>query len=211
MPLVKIQELEPDVKLALWRVEETPEEMMDKYSCLSSFKSDAEVFKSGARKMEYLVERALLHSLLNKDIDILHEESGKPYLDGENGLEISISHTLRKGKGFVAIVLSRHGRSGIDIEYQSDRINKIVDKFIREDEKASTTIERLIIWSAKETVYKYFHEQDLQYFEMRCLPFVPMDKGTVVVENLKGGGDLTVGFILDNEYILTYAVNVMQK
>ncbi len=46
------------------------------------------------------------------------------------GYHISISHTL----GYVAVILSRDYEVGVDIEYVSDRVNRISSRFLRDDE-----------------------------------------------------------------------------
>ena len=55
----------------------------------------------------------------------------------------------------------------IDIEYRSDRIERIRSKFLRSDEPFTSIGELLLVWSAKETLYKYFSEDDLMYNEMK--------------------------------------------
>ena len=62
---------------------------------------------------------------------------------------LSISHT----KGYLVMLLSDgKERVDTDIEYRSDRVEHIASRFIRLDENASTTDEKLLIWSAKEAV-----------------------------------------------------------
>ena len=45
--------------------------------------------------------------------------------------------------------------------------------------------QHLINWSAKETMYKFFSEEDLQYFDMRVHPFDVAADGELLVDNLK--------------------------
>jgi 4'-phosphopantetheinyl transferase EntD len=103
------------------------------------------------------------------------------------------------------------GRLGVDIEYRSDRVNKIADKFIRKDEHADTTEERLTIWSAKETTYKYFSEQNLEYYDMKTEPFTATEKGFLEMRNLKSGGSICVNFVITSRYLLTFASEEMKK
>ena len=112
------------------------------------------------REAEKQGERELLKQMLGYDVVLNHNEDGKPLIERYN---ISISHT----KGFVAILLSKGLEVGIDIEYHSDRIQKIAQRFLRSDEKYTLTSDLLTVWCAKEAVYKLFSEQHLTYQEMK--------------------------------------------
>ncbi len=171
-------------------------------------------FLSEKRLKEELCVYALLTAMTGNDhLVIGHEPSGKPQLEGWS---ISISHT----RGWVAIILSTGFQVGIDIEYTSDRVGKVVDRFIREDEQRDTLSQQLINWSAKETVYKLFSEQKLDYFDMRLhsLPseidlvldgkaHVAKDgvEGSVMVDVLKTNGAVAVHYELTSDYVLTYS------
>ena len=112
------------------------------------------------REAEKQGERELLKQMLGYDVVLNHNEDGKPLIEGYN---ISISHT----KGFVTILLSKGLEVGIDIEYHSDRIQKIAQRFLRPDETYTTTSDLLIAWCAKEAAYKLFSEEHLTYQEMK--------------------------------------------
>ena len=171
-------------------------------------------FRSDKRLKEELCVYALLTAMTGNDhLVIGHEPSGKPRLDGWS---VSVSHT----RGWVAIILSTEFQVGIDVEYTSDRVSKVVDRFIREDEQRETLSQQLINWSAKETVYKLFSEQKLDYFDMRLhdLPSeidTVLDRdahvvlggiaGSVLVDVLKTNGVATVHYELTPDYVLTYS------
>ena len=99
-------------------------------------------------------------------LEIKHEESGKPLLEGWH---ISISHT----KGYVAVMLSKTREVGVDIEYVSERIKRIADRFLRPDEHAERISDLLIHWCAKETIYKLYSEQDLTFQQMKVVGLLP--------------------------------------
>lgn len=120
-----------------------------------------------------------------------HEVSALPH--------ISISHT----KGYAALILSDAEEVGIDIEYLSDRVERIAPRFIRYDEHAETTLQKLLLWSAKETVYKLFSEDALGFFDMRLLTFAD---GLMRVENIKRKIIVDVCYETTDDYVLTYAV-----
>ena len=113
--------------------------------------------------------------------------------------QISISHT----RGYAALILSDDSEVGIDIEYRSDRVERIASRFIRPDEKAETTDEKLLLWSAKEAVYKLFSEDNLMFFDMRTLS---IDEGVVRMENIKRNIVVDVHYAFTADYVLTYVL-----
>ena len=133
-------------------------------------------------------------------VEIKHEESGKPLLDGWH---ISISHT----KGYVAVMLSKTREVGVDIEYVSERIKRIADRFLRPDEHAECISDLLIHWCAKETVYKLYSEQDLTFQQMKIVDLdTNKDYFFVESESTSGIAATTKTFYRVNaEYVLTYA------
>lgn len=206
MPLNKIFEPCRGIQVGLWQ-------MAERIDQLPKPKGVDLCFRSDKRLKEELCVYALLTVMTGNDqLVIGHEPSGKPQLDGWS---ISISHT----RGWVAIILSKDFQVGIDIEYASDRVCKVADRFIRADEQRDTLAQQLINWSAKETVYKLFSEHKLDYFDMR-LHALPSDidtvldrdargaetiEGRVMVDVLKTKGVATVHYKLTSDYVLTYS------
>ena len=117
------------------------------------------------------------------------------------GYHISVSHT----KGYAALILSRNQEVAVDIEYFSDRVERISSKFLRKDENASDLDSKLVHWCAKETVYKLFSEENLKFDDMRVKPFDTMSDWACDVENLKNKQMAHVDFELTMEFVLTYA------
>ena len=146
--------------------------------------------------------RALLRQMTDNDPSwaISHEQNGKPIL--RNGWHISISHT----KGFCTVIISPDQTVAVDIEYTSNRVERIAHKFIREDEKADTIEEMLIHWSAKETMYKLYSDDRLGFEEMRLLPFALQKQGIVLTENLRRSTAVEVSYEINSSFVLTYAV-----
>jgi phosphopantetheinyl transferase len=200
MPVVYIKEVAPEVKLGLWKMEETVLQFLSDSSDMSKlFDVEISAYKSEVRRLEKLAVYSLLWKMTNSKVTVSHNEDGKPIVDGYN---ISISHT----RGYASVILSKLKNVAVDIEYYSDRVARIADKFIREDEIATDIASQLINWSVKETVYKYFSEQNLQYFDMKLIPFEEFEN-TKRVLNLKTGSYLDVYYELNNEYVLTYTYN----
>ena len=123
MPLLRKFEYN-GASCGIWRVSETAEELRSLLT-EKSFTREFYNYKSSSRQLEYLAVRVLLRELMGGEFKILHHESGKPYLD-DSSSRISISHT----KGFVAVIVHPEKEVGIDIEYHSDRVKKVVGRFI---------------------------------------------------------------------------------
>lgn len=147
-----------------------------------------------ARQRERCAVEGLLWKL-HGDATLQHDEAGKPLLEGYH---ISISHTVRRQGGYVAIMLSKSHEVGIDIEYVSDRIMKIAERFLRKDEKPVTVADHLVCWCAKEAVYKLFSSDDLTYQQMRV--DVPMS----TVENLKRNITVDITPVVNDNFVLVY-------
>jgi 4'-phosphopantetheinyl transferase EntD len=198
MALLSIRHLWDDVNLGIWAIEETVEQLFEQYPHLKDLKVYLdEKYKNEGRKKEILAVRALLYEMNHEESSkrISHEPSGKPLL---KGYFISISHT----KGYAAVIMSKTRNVAVDIEYVSDRVSKIVDKFIRSDEDSSTIEVQLKNWCAKETVYKYFSEEDLQYSEMRLHD---LSSSHALVDDLKIKKTIDVFFDTNSQYVLAYS------
>ena len=200
MALINIREVYPGVSLGLWQIDESLDEFyaldpqLEKYQVML-----AERYKNDGRKKEFLAVRALQHQMLGDKVgEITHNAVGKPLL---KGYHISISHT----QGFAALIVSRTREVAVDIEYFSDRVKRIASKFMRKDEKAPDVDALLVHWCSKETIYKLFSEENLQYNEMRVKPFDTMSDWMCEVENLKSRKKVAVDFELTMEFVLTYA------
>lgn len=209
MALVNIREVYPGVSLGLWQMDETVAELCDLYPWLMSCLPALDMrYKSEGRKKETLAVRVLLHEMLlaagcteaqiSKIGEIQHNEAGKPLL---KGFHVSVSHT----KGFAALIISKNKEVAVDIEYLSDRVKRIAPKFLRRDEKAADLDSLLVHWCSKETVYKLFSSENLQFQEMRVKPFDAMSDWNCEVENLKSRKKVVVDFELTMEFVLTYA------
>ncbi|MCO6025807.1 4'-phosphopantetheinyl transferase superfamily protein [Prevotella cerevisiae] len=198
MALLATRSLGPDIFLGLWAIQETEEEFFRMEPELSALRQFCfEHYHSQARRLEFLAVRALVHRLVPEEpLTIGHEESGKPTL---SGWSISISHTV----GYAAVLLSKKDPVGIDIEYYSNRVEKVASRFLRADEQAPDLSSLLIHWSAKETVYKYDSEEHLRYDEMRVHPFSLQDT-FCLVDDLKVHRQLKVFFEVHRDFVLTF-------
>jgi len=108
------------------------------------------------RRGEWLAVRALVAHCLGGDKVIAYESSGCPYLT-DHSCEISISHT----KGYAALVWHPTQAVGVDIERRTDRVMRVVKKYVNEAEQTAlkgssfhSPDGELLLWTAKEALYK---------------------------------------------------------
>lgn len=141
---------------ALWEMQESEAELIH----LCPIHTKPCPFRGEKRRLEYYSIRALLAEVLGPDKLIDYYPSGRPLLvDGS--FQISISHT----RGIVALAWHPVCRVGIDVEQKSDRVSKVISKFVSIKESLQIqsfvgsdvsvpALYHLFLWSAKETVYK---------------------------------------------------------
>ena len=188
--------------LGLWKVEETAEQLAWQYPMLQhEYEQACTSFTNEGKRKERMSVRALIVEMNEGSLpEVSYNDAGKPMLN--DGRHISISHT----RGIVAVIISEQHRVGVDVEYYSNRVSKVAERFVREDEYTEDVDALLIIWSAKETVYKLFSEDNLWYNEMKISPFSVLTEGRVEVENLKRNITAHVDYMINKDYVLTYAV-----
>ena len=233
MALINVREVYPNVFLGLWQTTETVDEFFGTYGFLEPYRQHVETsFKNDGRKKEFLAIHALLHEMLAicgkphgarrskglqdqskglqdqskasqglpvADVPMIgHAASGQPLL---RGYHVGVTHT----KGYAALMLSNSCDVACDIEHFSDRVERIKSKFLCKEEKADDLDSLLVHWCSKETVYKLFPEDNLQFSQMRVGPFSTMSDWACEVENMKRGEKVRVDFELTMQVVLTYA------
>lgn len=168
MPIFFQHRIDETTRLGVWKIEETEE----------FFKGNVPQHRDVThphKRLQHLAGRFLLQFLFP---DFPYEliqiaDTKKPYLPNEQ-YHFSISHC----GDFAAAIVSKNKRVGIDVELITDKIFKILDKFLSAKEKEIFNIQysmfnvqgqtsniehRTIIpqlptlfWSAKESVFKWY-------------------------------------------------------
>jgi len=133
----------------------------------------------------------LLTMMLGYEPLLEHNEDGKPII---KDYHISISHTI----GYVAVIISREYEVGVDIEYVSDRVNRISSRFLRDEEDFTDTTDKLIAWCAKETMYKLYSSEHLALKDIKVDPYLRL------ATNLKRDKTIEFKCECNSKYILTY-------
>ena len=126
------------------------------------------------RQREWLTVRVLLKKILGEERQIAYTPAGRPYLTGCS-YHISISHS----KAYVAVAVDEDYPVAVDIEQISPRVEKIRSRFMSETEEQNLSqtcplIHLLLHWSAKETLFKYMNEEDIDFkSQLHIHPFEP--------------------------------------
>ncbi|WP_455497402.1 4'-phosphopantetheinyl transferase superfamily protein [Coprobacter sp.] len=172
MPLISIQEIIPGIKIALWKPEENSEELLSLLNS-SRYRELAASCKTEKRKIEKLSSRLLTNLLQKKETDIFYDNNGSPYLP-ESSEYISISHT----QNCIAVAISSHP-VGIDVENIAPKVLLLKEKFLNETEIKSIDpgnelIHTLLLWSAKESVFKRMHSSGINFKQnIHISDFIP--------------------------------------
>lgn len=202
MPLFLNEEIFPDVRLGIWAISESSDDFWALSPYVESSRSEFNaLYKSEQRKCEVLAVRLLIKEIIGDNVQLLHQDNGKPYLS--SGMNISISHT----RGFAVIIVSHSKQVSVDIEYFSNRIERIRSKFMRDDENATSQVKLLMHWCAKETMYKLFPEDNLTFNKMQLLSVDGNDStGIITAKNIFRNRNVSVYYRTFCNCLLTYAV-----
>lgn len=184
----------------VWKIEETTEELLSQLN-----KEDPHLNRSSPKRLkEQVAVRVLLKALINEEKSLEYTSSGKPYLK-DGSYSISISHT----KGYATVILSNTKRIGIDIEYISEKVERVKDRFISAKEyidPENNIIHLLLHWSAKETMYKALGYAGVDFREHLLIDrFTPSTHGRFNSHERHSDQReyLEIEYFVEEDYVLT--------
>jgi phosphopantetheinyl transferase len=152
VPIFFQHQINETTRLGIWKIEETEEFF------LSNVPLQKEVTHPHKR-LQHLAGRFLLQFLFP---DFPYEliriaDTRKPYLPNEQ-YHFSISHC----GDYAAAIVSSDQRVGIDIEIPTEKVERIRNKFLTQNEQtifsfiAYHTQLTTLLWCCKESVYKWY-------------------------------------------------------
>ena len=155
MPIFFQHQINDTTRLGIWKIEETEE----------FFKSNVPQHRSVThphKRLQHLAGRFLLQYLFPAfPYDLIQiADTRKPFLPDEQ-YHFSISHC----GDFAAAIVSKDTRVGIDIEIPTEKISKIMYKFLSAKEHELFQLiqpdnDRIpfatLLWSAKESIFKWY-------------------------------------------------------
>ena len=178
MPVYFKKSLESGGEIGIWQITEDSEYFERRMDLFPEEKKNLEELHP-KKKKEWLAARFLLHLMSGTKIRsaCIKDEFGKPYLKGSQ-LNISMSHSFDKA----AVIVSPKS-CGIDIQLKVPKIERIVYKFLSQEEFDQIGHEdRLEIlhcyWGAKESIYKAYGKKSVDFKKhMFISPFVYQNDG----------------------------------
>lgn len=181
MALAYHREIDINTSFAIWKIEESADELLAQLQLKEHELSYLDSLNNGKRNMHWLSTRVLLRRMMDTDnyIDCKVDSSGKPYLSNFPH-HISLSHSY----DYAAVMVSKSKAVGIDIELIKDKIERIAHKFLSNEElnfiQAEDRIDHLYVtWCAKEAIYKLHGKKNISFLEhIKLEPFDYEGRGT---------------------------------
>ena len=182
----------------VWKMTSSYEDQIKNPLLKSAELISAKELKNEKRKKEFLSSRIALKNIFNKDLDLKHHKSGKPFI--KETKHLSISHS----SNFLALAFGEEN-IGIDIEKPQNRMVKLMPKILSEIEfmefKKEPSMDLACkVWGAKEAILKYVGDKNLNYKEDIKVKNIHLGVATYLKMNFK------VEFEKIENMILTYAV-----
>ena len=203
------QTIHPDTIWGVREISGTSEELLSKLEKKELYLPIINQIKLEKRRQEWLAVRILLKELLGEEKEVEYDAFGKPFFK-DNSYQISISHT----PGYVAVILNPEHPVGIDIEQITNKVERIRDRFLSEEEKKHISKEKELIhlllhWSAKESIFKALGTSDVIFNEqLHIKPFVPQIGHLATFlsyeTRTKQKKEFIVSYIVNPEYVLTF-------
>ena len=162
VPLFYQQNWNEHTRLAVWKIEEQETFFTDTVTLQRSISHPH-------KRLQHLVGRYLLSFLFPEFPSRLIRiaDTRKPFLEGQP-YQFSISHS----ENYAAAIVSTYCRVGVDVELASPKIAAIRRKFLSDGDAGvlfgdgQMDLTRLTIaWSAKEAVYKWWGQGEVDFKE----------------------------------------------
>lgn len=211
MALVYLRELNQETKFAIWKIEESTEELLSKLQLDDNEQDKLRQLSKGKRTLHWLATRVLLRYLLQTDnyINCPSDTNGKPYLP-DFPYKISLTHSFE----YAGVMLSTKGECGMDLELVMDKVVRIKEKFLKPEELEFIQPEKDVLqlyacWCAKEAVYKLQGNKGVSFLEdMTIKPFNYKPQGVMTLDLRKDGQTTTYQVYYEEfqNYMLGYAV-----
>lgn len=209
MPLLKRIKTETG-EWGVWEINEEESWFLDNLVLYPSEKNELEKIK-GKRRTEWLAARYLVHLLSDHSIreECLKDEFGKPYLQRESSY-ISMSHSHDR----VAVILDQEKNVGIDIQKRVNKITRIKDKFVAEDEWRFLTdqwneLDFLhVIWGIKESLYKAFGRREIDFRKHLIIKDLSTTASMAAVQKDDFISNYQAYHEIKEDYVLVYLIEL---
>ncbi len=204
MPLTNQLAINENTTLLVWHITELPHELHPRF--LHRLKDES--YTASQQNLHWLASRAAIAAYFEfGDLVLLKDENNKPSLtiDGEK-FYLSITHSFN----YAAVLISKAYQVAVDMEKYDQRIERVKYKFASNTELQFAFDNTLLtkIWSAKETLYKYYSKKQLVFkTQLTVEPFTATDSliyGNIMMPDLSIR--LAIQLLELDGYCLTYIV-----
>ena len=206
MPIFFQQQINESTRLGVWKIEETEE----------FFKANVPQHRAVThphKRLQHLAGRFLLQYLFP---DFPYEliqiaDTRKPFLPDEQ-YHFSISHC----GDFAAAIVSKDNRVGIDIEIPTEKISRIMYKFLSAKEHELFHLiqpdnDRIpfstLLWSAKESVFKWYGDGGVDF--RKEIQLKKQHEGNETIESLfsKNSSELIIHYRQFDHLVLAWVMS----
>jgi 4'-phosphopantetheinyl transferase len=209
MAIAYRQQIDDDTEFALWKIEETADELYKQLQLDETEKAYTKKLSKSKRYLHWLGTRVLLRKMLRTEeyIDSKVDSHGKPYLVSLP-YHISLSHSF----DYAAVMISKTSPVGIDIEQIKEKVERIAHKFMRPEEIAFIEdrhkIQQLYVcWCAKEAVYKCYGQKEVSFADnisLQPFTFQHHDMLRAKLHKREVNIDYEVGYLQYEDYMIGY-------
>jgi phosphopantetheinyl transferase len=209
MPLTFLENINTDTAIGLWKITESPEDLMARLQLKEHELKLLSSLSKEKRNLHWLATRVLLRKMLNTKqyIDCQADENGKPILINHPH-HISLSHSYE----YAAVMVSKTKKVGIDIEIIKEKIERVKNKFLNNQELSFINpdhqIEQLYVcWCAKEALYKLNGKKETSFKNhIHLEDFVYREKGSLSakIEKENIAHQFTVNYEKLDNYMLGF-------
>ena len=206
MPLVYQHNINENTRLAVWHITE-PEHF---FTVRVPVKKDV---SHPHKRLQHLAGRYLLGFLFEGFPleEIMIADTRKPFLENEQ-YHFSISHC----GDYAADIVSRDKRVGVDIEIPTEKISKIMYKFLSPKEHEVFNLiqpdeDRIpfstLLWSAKESVFKWYGNGGIDF--RREIQLKKQHEGAETIDSFfsKNNTELTVHYRQFDHLVLAWVTS----
>ncbi len=212
MPLVYQQNINESTRLAVWHITEPEIFFLEKVPLTGNISHPH-------KRLQHLAGRYLLPVLFDDfPLALIRiADTRKPFLQGDP-FHFSISHSGE----YAAAIVSRRNRAGVDIETVSEKVERVVHKFLSDSEqgmihalaenKGGISNRRNLLtlaWSVKETMYKWYGDEAVDFIdhlEIACIEATDNQFSVDCVFKKDVSTDLKVNGLFFNGNFLTWLV-----
>ena len=193
-----------DPTIYCWKITEPETELKARVNLSSIEEKLIFSHKSKKRRKEMLSARVLLATVIPNEH--IHYHNKKPFLVYSNK-EISISNS---GDLVVIQLKDENKLAGVDVQFFSKTIIRVKHKFLHKTEFKLIGTNELrdlsILWSTKETLYKAYSEEKLEFKKQLVITDINLDKKIIagiidrdnVIEKFK------VSALINEDFVMTW-------